>query len=88
MSIAAIDGRGAQGAYAFAGMDNVSGRLPPNREFGMTCAVVDESFLQCDLNRSGLVGLQVFIKPRADGNVMILFTGNGRTFTGGLMSRV
>ena len=81
-----MDAHTASGRYAYGGIDN--GSSNPVREFALRCVVAEQDQLDCDASRPG-ISIKVYIKARADGLAMIRYTGNnGRSFTGGLMSRV
>lgn len=88
VEIARMNARTASGRYSYAGIDNVNGSLSPVRVFALNCTVANEAYLDCDVTRSGLIGLKVFIKARSDNVAMIRYTGNqGRGFAWGVMER-
>jgi hypothetical protein len=88
VNIASIERTSAAGHYAFAGMANMNGSLPANREFGLNCEVIEEQYLKCKLLGNYTAGISLYLKIREDGNLMIQYTANGgRYWTRGLLSQ-
>ena len=83
-----IDASTASGRYAHAALENANGALSPNRVFPLECRLANQTYLDCVLSRTFPGALQVYLKPRADGALMFLYSGNqSQNYTMGLLTR-